>query len=338
MKYMSDNTQQNQTEIIIYKSEAGPELRVKMQGESVWLSLQQMATLFGRDKSVISRHINNIYKEAELSRKAVVAKIATTATDGKTYQVEYFNLDMIISVGYRVNSKRGTQFRIWATGKLRDFLLKGFVVNEERLKERSSAKLSELEGAVHLIQAAIGSQRLLGYEKELLKIITDYTDTWVLLNKYDHDQLEIENTTKKSSYKLEYEQIAKSITQFKKRLISRGEATDIFGVESGDKLQGLLGNIEQTFGGRDLYPSVEEKAAHLLYFAIKDHPFVDGNKRIGALLFLLYLIRNHAIYNKHGERKINDNALTALALLIAESKPEQKQVMVRLVVNLVNRK
>lgn len=312
-----------------------------MQGETVWLSLQQMATLFGRDKSVISRHINNIYKEAELSQKATVAKYATVQVEGGRNierEIEYYNLDVIISVGYRVNSKRGVQFRIWATQRLREYIVKGFVVNEKRLKEDTQNSMKELEGAVKLLQGAMQSERLAGYEKELLKIITDYTETWVLLNKYDHDGLLIENTTKKTTYRLEYEQITKSIAQFKKRLVSRGEASELFGVESGEKLQGLLGSIEQTFAGKDLYPSLEEKAAHLLYFAIKDHPFVDGNKRIGSLMFLLFLIRNHALYNKHGERKLNDNALAALALLIAESKPEQKEIMVKLVVNLINRK
>jgi prophage maintenance system killer protein len=177
-----------------------------------------------------------------------------------------------------------------------------------------------------------------GYEKELLKIITDYTDTWVLLNKYDHDELVIENTTKKAVYALSYESVTKAIAQFKDRLLRKGEASDIFGQESGHKLEGLLGSIEQTWQGKPLYESLEEKAAHLLYFAIKDHPFVDGNKRIGSLLFLLYLIENHALYNRRGERKVNDNALVALALLVAESKPAQKEVMIKLIVNIINRK
>lgn len=325
------------SQIVLYKGESGPELKVMVQNESVWLSLQQMAVLFGRDKSVVSRHIKNIYKDAELSQKSVVAKIATTASDGKTYQVEYYNLDMIISVGYRVSSKRATQFRVWATQTLREYLLKGYVVDKARLAS-TQAQIKELEGAVKLLQGAVESRRLEGYEKELLKIITDYTDTWVLLNKYDHNELEIENTTKKTAYQLDYEQVNKTIQQFKARLMSKGEATDLFGKEVGDKLQGLLGSIEQTYNKQPLYTSMEEKAAHLLYFTIKDHPFVDGNKRIGSLLFLLYLIENHALYNRRGERKLNDNALTALALLIAESKPDQKEVMTKLVVNIINRK
>jgi prophage maintenance system killer protein len=329
-----------ENEITIYKAENGPEVRVQFEDETVWLTQAQMAELFQKDVRTISFHIKAIYKEKELeiaktSRKQANSHIIGIGLNKPT---TYYNLDVIISVGYRVKSKRGTQFRIWATAKLRDYMLKGFAVNADKLKEKNSNSLKELEGAVKLLQGAIESGRLDGYEKELLKIITDYTDTWVLLNKYDHDQLKIENTTKKVIFKLDYENITASIQQFKKRLIVKGEATSLFGKESGDKLQGLLGNIEQTFDGKPVYESLEEKAAHLLYFAIKDHPFVDGNKRIGSLLFLLYLIKNHSLYNKRGERKLNDNALAALALLIAESKPEQKDIMVRLVVNLINKK
>ncbi len=325
-------------EIVIYKDVSGPELKVTLQDDSVWLSQAQMSELFGKDVRTVNEHIKNIFKEAELSQNSVIRKFRITARDGKSYQVSFYNLDVIISVGYRVKSKHGTQFRIWATQRLRDYILKGFVVNQERLKEQSRVKLKELEGAVKLLQGAIESNRLEGYEKELLKIISDYTETWVLLNKYDHDELEIERVTKKIVYRLDHEQIAKFITQFKKRLVGTGEASDLFGREVGYKLKGLIGSIEQAFDGKDLYESVEEKAAHVLYFVIKDHPFVDGNKRIGSLLFLLFLIENRIFYNKRGERKLNDNALAALALLVAESKPDQKDVMIRLIVNLVNKK
>jgi prophage maintenance system killer protein len=252
--------------------------------------------------------------------------------------VKFYNLDFIISVGYRVNSKRATQFRIWATQRLRDYLLKGYVLNEQRLKERNDAKLKELQQAVNLLQSAIETKRLAGYEKELLQIITDYTKTWILLNQYDEGKLEIEKVTKKVVYKLDYEKVKKSIDQFKQRLLKNKQASNLFGQEVESKLQALMGNVEQSFNGKPVYPSIEEKAAHLIYFAIKDHPFADGNKRIGSLLFLLYLVENHRLYNKKGERLVTDNALTALALLIAESKPEQKDVMVRLVVNLLTNK
>lgn len=337
---MQEIKEQNTGEVTIYKDTEGPAVEVSFEGETAWLTQAQMSVLFQRDTSVISRHINNVYKERELDEAKTSLKKANSHNlqIGLNKPTTYYNLDVIISVGYRVKSKRGTQFRIWATQRLRDYLLKGFLVNQERLKEQSQAKLKELEGAVKLLQGAVESHRLEGYEKELLNIITDYTATWVLLNKYDHDEFKIENVTKKSLYKLEYEKAIKAVGQFRGRLLTKKEATELFGVESGGKLQALLGNIEQTWDGSPLYPSLEEKAAHLLYFAIKDHPFVDGNKRIGSLLFLLYLIENRALYNKRGERKLNDNALAALALLIAESKRDQKDIMVRLVVNIINKK
>ena len=329
---------ENKGEIIIYKADSGPELQIKLENETIWLNLDQMATLFQRDKSVISRHIKNIYKDAELSQSSVVAFFATTASDGKTYNVEYFNLDMIISVGYRVNSKRGTQFRIWATQRLRDYLLKGYLINEKRLKENQGLKLKELQQANALFHQAAESQRIAGYEKDLLKIITDYTDTWITLNQFDSDSLSLNQVKRQSAKYLDYDQIKKSIERFKTRLIKEKAASELFGSEVGNKLKQVLGNLGHTFGGKDLYPSLDEKAAHLLYFAVKDHPFVDGNKRIGALLFLLFLIQNNYLINKKGERKINEAALTALTLLVAESKPAQKEVMVKLIVNLINKK
>jgi prophage maintenance system killer protein len=333
--------EENKGEIVIYKAEQGPELRVKLENETVWLTLQQMTDLFQRDKSVISRHIKNVYKEAEVSQNSTVAFFATVQKEGNREverQIEFYNLDVIISVGYRVNSKRGTQFRIWATQKLRDYLLKGYLVNEKRLKENQAVKIKELEQANKLFHQVLENQRIEGYEKDLLKIITDYTETWILLNQYDKDELVIENVSIKSAKFLEYEKIKTSIERFRVRLLATKEASGLFGQETGDKLAQILGSIKQSVGSKDAYPSVEEKAAHLLYFAIKDHPFVDGNKRIGSLMFLLFLIENNSLINKKGERKINDSALAALALLIAESKPSQKDVMIRLIVNLINRK
>jgi prophage maintenance system killer protein/phage regulator Rha-like protein len=325
-------------EIVIYKAASGPELKVSIKDNSIWLSQAQIAELFGTQRPAITKHLNNIYKTAELSEKAVCSIMEHTASDGKTYKVKYFNLDAVIAVGYRVNSKRATQFRIWATNRLRDYVLNGLLIDQQRIKENNQAKLKELQQALHLIQGAIETKRLAGYEKELLQIITDYANTWILLNQYDNHKLDIVNVSAKAAYRLDYEKIKKSIEQFKARLVRAKQASDIFGTEVEFKLKALLGNVEQTFGGKNLYASIEEKAAHLLYFAIKDHPFTDGNKRIGSLLFLLYLVENNYLYNKKGERKINDAALTALALLVAESKPEQKDVMVKLVVNLINRK
>ncbi len=328
-----------QAQIEVYKGGEGASVQVKFQGETVWLSLQQMADLFGRDKSVISRHIKNIFNSSELKRNSVVAKIATTASDGKIYQVDCYNLDMIISVGYRVNSKRGTEFRIWATQRLKDYLVKGYALNEKRLKdlENASIKIKELKAANNLLRSVIQSRRAEGYEKELLSIITEYTNTWFVLNGYDEGKLKIEEVNTRPARPLVYEDVVKAIMQFKNRLMAKKEASSLFGQEVGGKLKGILSGIHQTFAGKELYPSLEEKASHLLYFCVKDHPFTDGNKRIGSLLFLLFLIENNYLMNKKGERKINDSALAALALLIAESKPQEKSALVALVVNLINR-
>lgn len=335
-----EETKNNQ--IVIYKAEEGPELQVTMDGETVWLSQAQMAELFQKDQGTISRHIKNVFEEGELSESKTTLKQANMHKMhiGLNKPTIYYNLDLVISVGYRVNSKRGTQFRIWATQRLRDYLVKGYAINEKRLKdfENLQVKLKELEGAHRIIQSALNNRRLEGYEKELLRIITDYANTWFVLNAYDKDELKIQDVTKRSVRILDYQDLQKSISSFKKRLVEKKEASGLFGQEVGGKFHGVLGSIGQTFGGKDLYPSLEEKAAHLLYFCIKDHPFADGNKRIGSLVFLLFLIQNDFLYNKKGERKVNDVALAALALLIAESKPHDKEVIVRLVINLINKK
>jgi prophage maintenance system killer protein len=256
---------------------------------------------------------------------------------GQIYKTRYYNLDVIISIGYRVNSNRATQFRIWATKHLRDYLLKGYLINEKRLKENEELKLKELQGAVALMQQALEVRRLDGYEKDLLRIITDYANTWLTLYQFDAGRLQ-EVGLKKTAQHLEHEDVKKTIARFKARLVKEREASELFGQEVSDKLAALLGNIKQTFAGRDVYPTLDEKAAHLLYFAVKNHPFVDGNKRIGALLFILFLVQNNYLHNRRGQRKINDSALTALTLLVAESKPAQKDVMIKLVVNLINKK
>lgn len=330
-------------EIIIYKAPEGPELQVQMDGETVWLNQGQMVALFQRDQGTISRHIKNIFNEGELEEAKSTLKQANMQKMhiGLDKPTTYYNLDMVISVGYRVNSKRGTQFRIWATQRLRDYLLKGYAVNQHRLdqlKQEHNSQLKELQQTVKLFQNVIEANRTEGYEKELLNIIVDYATTWTVLHEYDEGKLALDNVNKKSSRPLEHGEIVKSIARFKKRLMDKKQASNLFGQEVGGKLEAVLGSIYQTYAGKELYLSLEEKAAHLLYFAIKDHPFVDGNKRIGCLLFLLFLIENNYLLNKKGERKVNDTALVALALLIAESKPAQKDVMVKLIVNLINRK
>lgn len=329
-------------EIIIYKDSQGPELQVAMDGETVWLNRAQMAELFDKDIQTIAEHVRNIYSEKELEAEKTMLKQANAGNSsiGLNKPTIYYNLDVIISVGYRVKSKRGTQFRIWATNRLRDYLVKGYAINEKRLKdaENLQVKLKELESVHKVFQGALESKRLEGYEKELLRIITDYANTWFVLNAYDKDDLKIEDVTKKPARALNHGELQKSIVAFKKRLMIKKEASDLFGREVGGKFAGVLGSIGQTFGGKDLYPSLEEKAAHLLYFCIKDHPFADGNKRIGSLIFLLFLIENNHLINRRGERKVNDTALAALALLIAESKPTDKEPMIKLIVNLINRR
>jgi death-on-curing family protein len=334
-------TTENTGEIIIYKGNETPEIQVNLVDETVWLTQAQMAVLFDRNIPTIIEHIQNIYKTAELSQNRTTRKFRVVQIEGKRQverNIEHYNLDMIISVGYRVNSKRGTQFRIWATQRLRDYLLKGYLINKKRLKENQEPNFKELQQAVSLMQQALEVKRLEGYEKELLNIITDYTNTWITLNQYDKGDLKLDQVTKKTIRYLDYEEVKKSIERFKTRLIKDEEASELFGSEVSKKLAQVLGNLAHAFSGKDLYPSLDEKAAHLLYFAVKDHPFVDGNKRIGALMFLLFLINNNYLINKKGEKKINDTALTALTLLVAASKPDQKDVMIKLIVNLINKK
>jgi prophage maintenance system killer protein len=322
-------------EIVLYKAPDGSVgLDVRLERETVWLSLDQMANLFMRDKSVISRHLRNVFTTRELTRKSVVAKNATTAADGKTYQVEYFNLDAILSVGYRVNSKRGTQFRIWATRTLKDHLLHGYTLNEKRLREKG---LGEIEQAVGLLARTLNQNALVTDEgRAVLEVVQQYTRAWKLLLQYDEGRLaETPGRPVIQITGLSLDDARTVIARLRESLAERGEATDLFGAERGDQLHGILGAIEQTFGGQPLYTTVQARAAHLLYFVIKDHPFSDGNKRIGTLLFLEYLRRNSMLTLTSGRPRLADNAMVALALLVAESEPAQKDLMIRLIVNLL---
>jgi prophage maintenance system killer protein len=332
---------ENKGEIIIYRDQETPEIQVNLVDDTVWLTQGQMAELFAKDVNTIGGHIQNVYKMAELSQNQTTRKFRVVQSEGKKQvkrDITYYNLDMIISVGYRVNSKRGTQFRIWATTHLRDFLLKGYLINEKRLRENQGSKLRELQQAHRLIQEALETRRLEGFEKELLNIITDYTNTWVILNEYDAGKLKISDVSKSRASYLNYDQVKDSVERFRNRLIASKQATSSFAVESGSRLRNILNRVRQHLDGVDAYPSTEEKAAHLFYFMIVEKPFTDGNKRIASLVFILFLIENHLLYNRKGERRINDSALAALALLVAESKPSQKDIMIKLVVNLINKK
>lgn len=317
------------SEILIYTAADGHvELDVSLAEETVWLSLNQLSDLFGRDKSVISRHLSNIFEINELEKNSVVANFATTAADGKTYQVDYYNLDAIISVGYRVNSKEGVRFRKWATQVLKDHLIRGYTTYEKRLAERG---MNELQQTVELLRKTLVSHDLVtDLGSEAIQLILSYGKTWSLLLAYDEGRLELPQKGRQAISQLDYEATVTAISSLKLDLFTRQEATEFFGNERDDHgLESILKNIEQTFGGEPLYKTTEEKAAHLLYFIIKDHPFTDGNKRIGSFTFLLYLrLQNVPI-------KLNENGLVALALLIAESNPAQKEIMIRLIINII---
>lgn len=316
-------------EIVIYEG-ADAQVEVRLQQQTVWLSLMQLADLFGRDKSVISRHLKNVFDNNELSREAVVAKNATTASDGKIYQVEYFNLDAIISVGYRVNSSRATRFRQWATRVLREHLTQGFTLNRQRFEQNAA----ELEAALSLVRkAAQGDALTTDQGRGLVDVVARYTQTFLWLQRYDEGLLSAPVGSPGGDLPT-LDNARKGIARLKAELMSKGEATDFFGRERGEAFEALLGNLEQTIFGDPAYPTVETKAAHLLYFVIKNHPFSDGNKRTGAYLFVDFLARNGRLL-RAGEPVINDVGLAALALLVAESDPKAKDVMIRLIENML---
>jgi len=323
-------------EIIIYKSKEGPKLEVRLEEDTIWLTLNQIGSLFDVQKAAISKHIKNIFNSKELDPDSTVSKMETVQIEGNRRIrriLTYFNLDMIISVGYRVNSKRATQFRIWATKTLREHLVKGYTINEKRLLQAKN-RFQELQDTISFLQDKSKHEFLAGHEQEILNLLTNYAKTLTLLEQYDNEKLSLIKKAK-SSFVLEYKEAIKVIQTIKKDLIAKSEASDLFGQENGEKFQGILGNIYQTFGKKELYPSLEEKAAHLLYFIIKDHPFVDGNKRIASFLFIYFLDKNNFLYRKTGEKKINDNALTALALLIAGSDPKEKDKLIKITTNLL---
>ncbi len=320
-------------EIIIYEEEKST-VEVRFDHDTVWLTQRQMAELFDTSADNISLHLKNIYNDGELGEKTTTEEFSAVQKEGKR-QVRrtlfHYNLDAIISVGYRVNSKRGVRFRQWATSVLKDHLIHGYTVNERRLAEKG---LMEMEQALALLSRTLQNHRLVNDEgKAVLDVVNNYAKSWTLLLQYDEQQLAVPKEKKATKQPLDYHQVKAAIATLKAELVTKKEASELFGQERGKHLQGILGNIVQTFGGEELYASVEEKAAHLLYFIIKDHPFSDGNKRIGSFLFILFLQQN-GLLDASG---INENGLVALALLIAESDPRQKELMVRLVLNLLKK-
>jgi DNA ligase (NAD+) len=318
---------QNNKLILFQSQDGNVTIDVQLQSDTVWLSLNQISQLFGRDKSVISRHLSNIFKSEELERKSVVAFFATTGNDGKTYQVEYFNLDIILSVGYRVNSKQASQFRKWANSVLKDYLLKGYAINKNIIDTTQK----EYQNLITLLNKTLVNNQLINPQgQSILEVINSYATTWSTLLQYDEDRLLLPNNLNKSMIPLNYDYAISAINELKANLVNINEATALFGNERSDNLQSILANLDQTMFGEELYKSIEEKSANLLYMVIKDHPFSDGNKRIGSFLFILYLKINKLPIN------IDNIGLTSLALLIAESDPQQKDLMVRLIVNLVS--
>jgi len=316
--------------VVLYQQPEGRvRLAVKLQGDTLWLSLNQMAELFERDKSVISRHLHNIFDEGELSPGPTVALYATVQEEaGRRVQrqIEFYNLDAVISVGYRVNSRRGTQFRIWATSVLRDHIVKGYTLNARRLKE--------LNQAVRLI-ADVAERRSMDGEDAtaLLRLAADYSFALDLLDDYDHQRVSAAGVTHEGVHAVEYDEAVRIV----ERLRERYDASELFGREKDNGLRSALGAVVQTFGGADVYPTLEEKAANLLYFLVKNHAFVDGNKRIGAALFLWFMGKNGALYRAGGKKRIADAALVAMTLLIAESKPSEKDILCRVLVHLIVR-
>lgn len=320
----------SKTDIAIYQADNGA-VEVRLQGETVWLRQEQMTQLFGRERSVITKHIKNVFAEGELETSSVCAKFAHTAADGKSYQVEHYNLDVIISVGYRVKSVQGTRFRQWATTVLRQHLTQGYSLNRQRLE----ANAQELEAALMLVRKIAQNPELPQEAgRGLLDVVTRYARTFLLLQRYDEGLL-TDPPQQPGGTLPTPDQARAALTQLKSDLMGRGEATDLFARERGDGLDALLGNLDQSVFGEPAYPTVEAKAAHLLYFVIKNHPFADGNKRSGAFLFVDFLARNGCLMDANGQPVINDIGLAALALLVAESDPTQKDTLIRLILNML---
>ncbi len=313
--------------LAIYQAKNGAiELCQDFNKETFWASLDQISSLFGRDKSVISRHIKNVFQNKELVESSVVAKNATTAKDGKTYNVVFYNLDMILSVGYRVNSRVATQFRIWATKILRQHITKGYTINPDVVKNNYQQFLEAINNIKKLVPTDSNID-----SASILELVTAFANTWLSLDAYDKDSLTTSGKTKKQVI-LTAEQLSKFLGEFKKELVKKGEATDIFGIEiRKGAVSGIIGNVMQSFGGKALYLSAEEKAAHLLYFIVKNHPFIDGNKRSGAFAFVWFLKKAGLLERS----KITPPALTALTLFIAESDPKNKERMIKIVLQLL---
>lgn len=319
--------------IIIYHTEDGQmQIDVRLENETVWLTQKQIAELFGTKRPAITKHLKNIYASEELDEGSTCSILEHMGNEGKqTYSTKYYNLDVILSVGYRVNSKNATRFRQWANKVLKQYLIKGYAVNERMRKEQ----IGELRQLVGMLGRTIQSQPLLSNDETnaLFEVVTDYTYALDTLDNYDYERLTINKTTKEEPFHATYENAMEAINGLRDKF----GGSVLFGNEKDDSFKSSIGQIYQTFGGEELYPSVEEKAAMLLYLVTKNHSFSDGNKRIAATLFLWFLNNNHILYHPDGSKRIADSTLVALTLMIAESRTEEKDVMVKVVVNLINK-
>ena len=330
------NVMKEDQKIVIYQTEDGKtQIDVRLENETVWLTQAQMVELFQTTKQNVSLHLNNLYKEGELQKEGTVKEYLTVQQEGKrrvSRRVKYYDLDVIISVGYRVHSKRGTAFRIWARKIIKDYLVKGYVVNE-RIRHEQIGELRQLVG---MLGRTLQNQAVISTDETtaLFEVVTDYTYALDTLDNYDYERLAIDKTTKQEKFHATYENAMEAINGLREKF---GGST-LFGNEKDESFKSSIGQIYQTFGGDELYPSVEEKAAMLLYLVTKNHSFSDGNKRIAATLFLWFLNNNGILYREDGSKRLADNTLVALTLMIAESKTEEKDVMVKVVVNLINQK
>ena len=323
-----------ENKIVIYQTEDGQtQIDVRLENETVWLTQKQIAELFGTKRPAITKHLKNIYASEELEEDSTCSILEHMGNEGKQiYSTKYYNLDVILSVGYRVNSKNATRFRQWANKVLKQYLIKGYAVNDRIRKEQ----IGELRQLVGMLGRTLQNQPVISTDETaaLFEVVTDYTYALDTLDNYDYERLTIDKTTKQEPFHATYENAMEAINGLREKF--GGSA--LFGNEKDDSFKSSIGQIYQTFGGEELYPSVEEKAAMLLYLVTKNHSFSDGNKRIAATLFLWFLNNNHILYRKDGSKRIADNTLVALTLMIAESKTEEKDVMVKVVVNLINQR
>ena len=335
---MMANNNEIQQQKLIYQADDGSfQTEIRLNSDTIWLSQKQMSELFKTTTDNIGLHLKNVYFEGELKESATTEDFSVVRSEGLRKvkrQVKHYNLDAVISVGYRVNSKQGTQFRIWASKVLKDYMMQGYALNERRLTQQTE-HIGKLKQTLALFHRAQQKDLNLEEASGLLSVLTEYSNSFVLLNQYDTGNFPKNGLNCNLTKEINEEEALKAINRLKENLMARNEATPLFGHAKDDSFAGILGAIVQSFDSHYLYPSIEEQAAHLLYFVVKNHPFIDGNKRIGAFMFIWFLQRNNHHLKKNGDAKINDNALVAITLLVAQNSPEHKDIMITLIINLI---